>query len=83
MSESSVIYVPASGANSGAVPFDTPVATHDRASDGAEVQDVFIDPDSVIPLDTMALYLSQVISLLTRLVDEQKETNRLLGKIYQ
>jgi hypothetical protein len=54
MTESSVTYVAPNRTDAGAVPKNTVVATHDRQSDGAEVQDVFIDPNSVIPLPTGA-----------------------------
>lgn len=43
MTESNVLYTQAANPNAGAVPQLTNVATHDRFSDGAEVQDVYID----------------------------------------
>ena len=43
---SSVRYIPAISTDAGAVPVSTEVATHPRAGDGYEVQDVFIDPQS-------------------------------------
>ena len=54
MTESSVTYVPAISTDAGAIPVGTPVATHPRASDGKEVQDVFIDPQTVLALPTGA-----------------------------
>ena len=42
----SVRYIPAISTDAGAVPVSTEVATHPRAGDGFEVQDVYIDPSS-------------------------------------
>ncbi len=41
--ESNVLYTQAANPNAGAVPQETSVANHNRASDGAKVQDVYID----------------------------------------
>lgn len=43
MTESNVLYTQAANPNAGAVPQETSVATHNRASDGAKVQDVYLD----------------------------------------
>lgn len=43
MTESNVLYTQAANPNAGAVPQLTNVATHERASDGADVQDVYLD----------------------------------------
>ena len=40
---SEVNYVPATSRDAGAVPVNTPIATHDREADGAQVQDVYIE----------------------------------------
>lgn len=50
----SVRYVPAISTDAGAIPVSTEVATHPRAGDGFEVQDVFIDPQTVLALPTGA-----------------------------
>ena len=61
MTESNVLYTHAATPNAGAVPQQTNVATHERASDGADVQDVYIDN---IPADG---YVSSVNSTETNL----------------
>ena len=43
MTESNVLYTQAANPNAGAVPQLTNIATHERASDGADVQDVYLD----------------------------------------
>ena len=43
-----VRYESAIGTTAGAIPVNTEVATHPRASDGATVQDVFIDPVNTV-----------------------------------
>jgi hypothetical protein len=54
MTESTVTYVAPNRTDAGAVPKGTKIATHDRAGDGAEVQDVYIDGGSSLPLPTGA-----------------------------
>ena len=83
-----VTYVPFSPTESGALPKNTTFKTTE--TDGVHVQHTNIDE---LPLatgaategaqDEMTLYLYQMISLLTKLVDEQKETNNILRKMYQ
>lgn len=50
MTESKVTYVAPNRTDAGAVPKNTEVATHDRASDGARVQDVYIDPVNTVTI---------------------------------
>lgn len=66
MTESNVLYTQAANPNAGAVPQLTNVATHDRFSDGAEVQDVFIDNIPPIAYDAGG---RQRVSQLTTLGD--------------
>jgi hypothetical protein len=66
MTESNVLYTQAANPNAGAVPQLTNVATHARAGDNAEIQDVFIDNVPPISYDAGG---RQRVSQLTTLGD--------------
>lgn len=69
MAEDKVEYVKATARDAGAIPEETKVATHTRASDGAEMQDVYVNggaPDS-LPLPAGAATSAKQDLLLTEL----------------
>lgn len=91
MTEEIVHFTHAVATDAGAVPVGTHVGTHTRASDGAEVQDVYIDPQTVLALPTGAAtsanqtngaQLSRIVDADGHQVNVQAVTSQISGDEY-
>ena len=71
MTESNVKYIPAVTPSAGAVPTDTDIATHTRASDGLEVQDVYLEDSATATAQALELAQLQAMNLLSSVIYDE------------